>query len=60
MIFELDVMPVAFQSLVSSYPICDPSENGSRKLCEWVQREAIAGSADDNLEFSQQVSNWEE
>lgn len=59
MIFELDMMPVTFQSLVSSDPICEPGEKRTGIFSEWMQREAITDSADDNLEFSQRVNDWD-
>jgi len=52
-IFELNMMPVAFQGLVSSHPTCEPGEQWPGNFGEWMQREAIADSADDDLEFSQ-------
>ena len=57
MIFELDMMPVAVQSLVSPHPICQPSEQRPGISRERVQREAIADSTDGNLEFSRRVNN---
>lgn len=60
MIFELDMMPVAVQSLVSPHPVCESSEQRSRELCERMQREAIADSTDYNLKFSQRVNNGEQ
>ena len=53
MIFELDMMPVAVQSLVSPHPVCESSEQRSREFCERMQREAIADSTDYNLKFWQ-------
>ena len=37
-VFELNVMPISFQSLISSHPICEPSEQWSGKFGERVQR----------------------
>jgi hypothetical protein len=48
-ILELDMMPVAIQSLVSSHPICETCEQRAGNTGERVQSEAVADSTDDHL-----------